>query len=124
MADSSLGRGRGRGVLAGELEATTTDSSTSERRTAGSESTESNNGNGKTTRGPLKPRHTKPEHVNVKTGTSGNKVSLSANYFQIIKKPSFSFSLYRVDFEPEVGNDRVRKAFVNQQVIYLTALIY
>ena len=125
MAEHLGSRGRGRGAKPTSGGATSTDSSTSERRTADSESTESNEGNGnKIGRGPLKPRRTKPEHVNTKTGTSGQKLKLSANYFQIIKKPSFSFSLYRVDFEPEVVNVRVRKAFVNQQSEYFGGHLY
>ena len=125
MADSSIGRGRGRGVLAGaDLRGTSTSSSNSERRTFDSESTESGDANGRSIRGPLKTRKTKPEGINVKAGTLGTKVTLSANYFKINKKPSFSFSLYRVDFEPEVGNEKVRKSFVNQQSEYFGGHLY
>jgi aubergine len=67
---------------------------------------------------------TRPQHVNSKEGKTGTPVDLSANYFRVIKKPSFQFSLYRVDFEPEVPNDRVRKSFVYQQEIYLQGYLY
>jgi aubergine len=67
---------------------------------------------------------TRPQHINSKEGKTGTPVDLSANYFRIIKKPSFHFSLYRVDFEPEVPNVRVRKAFVYQQEIYLQGYLY
>ena len=125
MAEISTGRGRGRGIIgAVEGESISTSSTASERRSEAYESSESENGNGKTSRGPLKARITRPEGINVKTGTSGNKVTLAANYFKLIKKPSFSFSLYRVDFEPDVGNEKIRKAFVNQQSEYLGGHLY
>lgn len=58
---------------------------------------------------------TKPAGTYTKQGTSGKKVELCANYFRLIKKPSFEFNLYRVDFEPPVDEDKLRKAFISQQ---------
>jgi hypothetical protein len=40
---------------------------------------------------------------------------LSANYFNLIKKPEFSFTQYRVDFEPACDLLNLRKFLVGTQ---------
>jgi aubergine len=58
---------------------------------------------------------TKPDLPNSKEGTSGTPVSLSANYFKLIRSPEFEFNLYRVDFEPEFDLVALRKRFIYDQ---------
>lgn len=59
---------------------------------------------------------TKPDlPENSKQGTSGTTISLSANYFKLIRKPQFEFNLYRIDFEPDLEVDTLRKRFVYEQ---------
>lgn len=61
------------------------------------------------------PYKTKPDLINSKEGTSGNPVSLSANYFKLIQKPQFEFNLYRVDFDPQIDLEAMSKKFVYEQ---------
>lgn len=72
----------------------------------------------------LKVYKTKPDDLNKKTGTSGNPVKLSANYFKLIRKPTFEFTLYHVDFEPNVDILPLRKAFIGQQREYLGGYLF
>jgi hypothetical protein len=67
---------------------------------------------------------TRPEHAESKQGTSGRTVDLAANYFKIIKKPSFQFCLYEVKFDPEVVNRFARKAFINRQSEYFKGHLF
>lgn len=67
---------------------------------------------------------TRPPTADTKEGTSGKKVKLSANYFKLIRKPNFEFSLYRVDFEPEVDVNHLRKAFLAKQRDLLGGYLY
>lgn len=131
---SSLGRGRGRGVGYADPEARATSSSTSEKRPGNGDA----NGNGKNNangngvkRGMSRDqRHlaryhiTKPEHIVQKTGTSGQTRMFSANYFRMVLKKNFEFVLYRVDFEPEIENIYMRKAFIGSQRELLGGYIF
>lgn len=133
----TLGRGRGRGTGA-DPDARTV-SSTSDKRTAANGDRPNGHLGQKrgTTRDhqPLATYKTRPQSTNTKQGTSGTPLKLSANYFkvcfnsfwfardltqfefsfQLIKKPAFAFTLYRVDFEPDVEIAGMRKAFVGSQ---------
>lgn len=73
---------------------------------------------------PWKLLKTRPETNNSKAGTSGTQVKLSANYFKMLRKPTFEFTQYHVDFEPVVDLDQVRKAFIGQQREYLGGYLY
>lgn len=59
---------------------------------------------------------TRPDDCVSKTGKSGNWVSLKANVFQIDELKDFEFNQYRVDFEPDLELDKVRKALVGQKI--------
>lgn len=131
----NLGRGRGRGSQVDpEIHS---NSSTSEKRSAanGRHPSEHLGQKRGTTRDyqALDIHKTKPESTNSKEGTSGTTVKLSANYFKLVKKPAFAFSVYRVDFLPDIEIAGMRKAFValqretfggylydGQNMIYLT----
>jgi aubergine-like protein len=43
-------------------------------------------------------------------------VKLSANYFQLLKKPNFEMIQYRVDFEPDIESTMVRKKLLHDQI--------
>lgn len=119
----SFGRGRGRSTTQnGSRDRSSSD--TSEKRSVHSNNNGASNGNGHNGHNgsngnghngssnghglkrenfrelPAPVYSTKPAGTNTKQGTSGKKVELCANYFRLIKKPSFEFNLYRVDFEP------------------------
>lgn len=49
---------------------------------------------------------------------------MSANYFQLIKAPTFKFTQYRIDFEPEVDLMILRKVFIGQQRELLGGYLY
>lgn len=55
---------------------------------------------------------TRPDHVKVKQGTSGQKFQLTANYFKIISKPDWCLYQYRVDFDPEEDRIGTKKGLV------------
>lgn len=132
MSDKAPFIGRGRGVRISELRsrvAPSTSTGTASEAT-GSEKKED------AVSVPIKrPVYsTKPSSVGEsKSGTSGQSLKLSANYFKLIRKPKFEFALYRVDFKPDIENAAMRKAFVGhhkellggylfdgQSMIYLT----
>lgn len=58
---------------------------------------------------------TKPTTIDSKHGTTGKTVNLSANYFRIIKKPSWCLYQYRVDFSPDIESTAIRKGLVRSQ---------
>lgn len=58
---------------------------------------------------------TKPSSISSKKGQAGEAVTLTANYFNLIRKPQFEFMLYRVDFVPDFDDSGMRKAFVARQ---------
>lgn len=59
---------------------------------------------------------TKPVHVDSKCGSSGTKVQLKANMFQIEELADFEFNQYRVDFVPDLDMDNIRKAFIYKHI--------
>ncbi|XP_057373968.1 piwi-like protein Siwi [Daphnia carinata] len=54
---------------------------------------------------------TRPAKFN-KMGSSGSRLDVIANYFQLIKRPGMHLLQYRVDFTPEIDHPGVRKALV------------
>lgn len=58
---------------------------------------------------------TRPKEVISKSGTSGKPVNLVTNYFEVSQLPDFSFTQYRVDFEPSLDIAKIRNAFIAQQ---------
>lgn len=58
---------------------------------------------------------TRPTTVETKSGTTGTQVTLEANYFQLKRRPNWQIYRYRVDFEPEVLSDKLRKALIFSQ---------
>lgn len=71
----------------------------------------------------LGPR-TRPPNSENKEGTSGKKLSLCANYFRLIKTPDFEYHMYRVEFDPQIDSDGMRKAFIFQQKDFLGGYLY
>lgn len=67
---------------------------------------------------------TKPKNLKSKEGTSGRAVELRANYFQVENSADFKFTLYRVDFEPEVDEVAVRKRLINEMKPQLGAYVF
>lgn len=59
---------------------------------------------------------TKPEHIDSKCGSSGTKVQLKANMFQVEEFADFEFNQYRVDFEPDLDMENIRKAFIGKNI--------
>uniref|UniRef100_A0A0K8TM02 Piwib n=1 Tax=Tabanus bromius TaxID=304241 RepID=A0A0K8TM02_TABBR len=58
--------------------------------------------------------HTRPSNVQSKRGVSGSEVILQANYFRILKKPSWNLYQYAVSYNPPVELDRVRKGMLSE----------
>lgn len=67
---------------------------------------------------------TKPTSMYEKVGSSGAKLSLTANYFRVVKAPDFEFCMYRVEFEPPIDSVNMRKAFVARQKEMLGGYLY
>jgi hypothetical protein len=57
-------------------------------------------------------------------GSSGTFVALKTNYFKLIQRPTFEFTQYRVDFEPDIEHGGMRKAFVRQQTDTLRGHVF
>lgn len=88
------------------------------------DSTSDNNRQGKTSddsretkaRGSLRGRreqvilNTKPPNLPTKMGSTGTKISMTANYFLVNRKSDWTLYQYRVDFEPEIHLVSMRKA--------------
>ncbi|KAK9886691.1 hypothetical protein WA026_017610 [Henosepilachna vigintioctopunctata] len=60
--------------------------------------------------------HTKPANLQTKQGTSGQPISLTANFFKVVNTPNWCLHQYRVDFSPEVDDTRVKRKLV--QIAY------
>ena len=54
----------------------------------------------------------KPVNMGSKQGSSGTKLQLLSNYFQVKKHPNWSLYQHRVDFEPEEDNVSRRKGLL------------
>ena len=57
-------------------------------------------------------------------GSSGTPIQVVANYFDLMKIPKFAFTQYRVDFEPEIENSRVKSGILSDQKPTLGGFIY
>lgn len=102
MAAPNFARGRGRGGRIGSLydkpESTADSAATSHEEPPQASGVYSTN--------PLQES---------KQGSTGKEISLCANYFKLVKKTNFEFSMYHVDFVPELEMATLRKAFIGQQ---------
>ncbi|XP_075154889.1 piwi like RNA-mediated gene silencing protein aubergine [Haematobia irritans] len=56
----------------------------------------------------------RPQGLATKSGLTGTKVPIQANYFRILRKPKWSIHQYRVDFRPDVDLVRLRRAYLGQ----------
>lgn len=61
---------------------------------------------------------------NTKKGSSGTVIPLITNYFEIMTRPQFAFTQYRVDFEPEIENTRVKNGILTDQKPIIGGFIY
>lgn len=68
--------------------------------------------------------HSRPKGLATKNGTSGTKITVVANYFKILKRPNWTIYQYRVDFEPEVDNTRLRRGFLHEHRTLLGGYIF
>lgn len=57
--------------------------------------------------------HTRP-HDGQRSFTGGERVKLQANYFRLLKKPTWNIYKYHVTFEPECMMSRLRNALIMQ----------
>lgn len=67
---------------------------------------------------------TKPTDFVSKQGSTGRNIPLYANYFKLLKKPEFEFNLYRVDFDPSVDNEMMRKKFIREHKDEIGGFLY
>lgn len=67
---------------------------------------------------------TRPKKLVSKEGTKGDEITLRANYFRLENTPEFKFTLYRVDFNPEVDEEVVRKRLINELKPQLGAYVF
>lgn len=67
---------------------------------------------------------TKPAVVNSKRGAVGNKVVLTANYFRVLKKPTWQIYQYRVDFNPPIESDGFKKKLISEQKANLGGYLF
>lgn len=50
----------------------------------------------------------RPEHVQIKTGSTGNKITISTNHFKLKTRPQFAVYQYNVAYSPEVDSKSAR----------------
>lgn len=67
---------------------------------------------------------TRPTELETKKGTMGKTVSLTTNYFRLLKKPTWSLYQYRVDFTPEIAVERFRKKLLHEQKARLGGFLF
>lgn len=65
--------------------------------------------------GAIEAFHTRPGHISVKQGKTGEPIMLTANYFPFVTKTDWCLYQYRVDFSPEEDRTPVKKALLNVQ---------
>ncbi|GFY37292.1 piwi-like protein 1 [Trichonephila inaurata madagascariensis] len=56
--------------------------------------------------------NTRPPHCADKKGLSGERISIVANYFELLSRPTWAVFQYHVDFAPLVESSRLRHAFI------------
>lgn len=59
--------------------------------------------------------YTRPKEILSKVGITGQKITCEVNYFRMAKTPEWNIYHYRVDFNPEVFDDRVRRRLISLQ---------
>lgn len=59
--------------------------------------------------------NTKPQHVVSKIGTTGQPLNLTANYFKMLANKEWDIFQYRVDFNPEIEDARLKKALLRRE---------
>lgn len=67
---------------------------------------------------------TKPEKLEGKQGNSGQTVTLQANYFKLLKKPTWCLYQYRVDFKPELALAGLRNRMIFEQKAKLGGYLF
>lgn len=67
---------------------------------------------------------TKPDIIDSKMGSAGRVVTLQANYFKILKKPTWSLYQYRVDFSPETELPGMRKFLIKEHKMILGGYLF
>lgn len=58
---------------------------------------------------------TKPQHLVAKVGTSGVPMKLNANYFKMLTTKEWDVFQYRVDFNPDIEDTRLKKALLRRE---------
>jgi aubergine len=121
----SLGRGRERGDdhNSSIAEASTSTNLGTKRPSTGASGPAQKRGNLREMR-TIPIIKTRPAELNSKEGLTGKKITLTANYFRLIKRPNFEFCQYRVDFDPEIDIAGMRKSFVGKQRETLGGYLY
>lgn len=104
-----VGRGNGRG----SIEASGSGASSNPIRTPRSSSSDARGGMRGRRPNPFQDLvQTRPPELDSKTGVTGNSVRLTANFFRMVKSPTWSLYQYHVDFAPEVEVNAVRKGLL------------
>lgn len=87
---------------------------------------ESNRGNmrGRRTIGNFDVIRTRSDALQTKKGTTGRTIKLTANFFRLLKKPTWSLYQYHVDFSPEVDIIAVRKGLLRVHSAVLQGHIF
>lgn len=58
---------------------------------------------------------TKPQHLVSKVGTTGTPMNLTANYFKMLLTKDWDIFQYRVDFNPDIEDVRLKKALLRRE---------
>lgn len=58
---------------------------------------------------------TKPQHLETKMGKSGAPLNLTANYFKMLTHKDWDIFQYRVDFNPDLEDTRLKKALLRRE---------
>lgn len=59
--------------------------------------------------------YTRPKEIKSKVGLTGQKITCEVNYFRLAKTPEWNIYHYRVDFSPEIFDDRTRRRLIASQ---------
>lgn len=68
--------------------------------------------------------HSRPSGMITKTGGTGKRITVETNYFKIKKRPNWTIYQYRVDFEPEIDNTRLRRGMLSEHRNLLGGYIF
>ncbi len=67
---------------------------------------------------------TKPDTIPTKKGKTGTPVTLTTNYFRLLKKPDWQLYQYRVDISPPTENNLFRKRLIADQKKHLGGYLF